>query len=147
MDYITAAGITVGLLAGAWVYASGVFSLIGYAGFLGWASYFAAGGKEAGLKSAIATNLSGVFWGVVTIYVAQLMGGFGVPSLLFTIVFAAIMCWQAKISLLSFIPGTFIGNAAYYASGNNMIGAAVGLVIGAILGYISDMAAQSITKK
>ena len=147
MDFTTAVGITVGLLAGAWVYASNALSLIGYAGFLGWASFFAAGGKEKGLKSAIITNLSGVFWGAVTMQVANFMGGLGIPSLIFTIVFAAIMCWQAKINMLGFIPGTFIGNAAYYASGCNIIGSAVALVIGAVLGYISEKSAYIIEKK
>ena len=37
------------------------------------------------------------------------------------------MCWQAKISFLSFIPGTFIGNAAFYATECNGIGALLGL--------------------
>ena len=40
MGYLLAVGITVGLLAGAWVYLSGVAGMIGFAGFLGWASYF-----------------------------------------------------------------------------------------------------------
>ena len=49
MGYLLAVGITVGLLAGAWVYLSGVAGMIGFAGFLGWASYFAAGGGGKGV--------------------------------------------------------------------------------------------------
>lgn len=145
MTYLLAVGITVGLLAGAWVFGAGAAGLIGFAGFLGWASYFAAGGGKKGVVSALCSNLSGVVWGVVTITLAGLLPG--VPSLVFTILFAAIMCWQAKISLLGFIPGTFIGNACFYASGNEAVGTAIGLVCGIALGWISDEAAKLISKK
>ncbi len=145
MSYLLAVGITVGLLAGGWVYFSGIVSFIGYAGFLGWASYFAAGGGIKGVKSALSTNLIGVFWGVCTIALCNLFPA--VPSILFTILFAAIMCWQAKFPILGFIPGTFIGNAVYYASGNNWQGAAVGLVCGIALGLLSDELAKKMSEK
>ena len=112
MTYLFAVGITVGILAGAWVYAGGTLGFVGCAGFLGWATYFAAGGGKKGIISTLCSNLSGVFWGVITIWAATTFTA--VPSLFFTIAFAAIMCWQAKLNLLEFIPGTFIGNAAYW---------------------------------
>lgn len=145
MNYISAVGITVGLLAGAWVFASGALGFIAFAGFLGWATYFAAGGKLDGMKKALCCNIAGVFWGVVTIFISGL-----IPNslgLVITILVAAIMCWQAKISFLSFIPGTFIGNAAFYATDCNGIGALLGLVIGIMLGYISDIGAQKLAPK
>ena len=116
MTYLFAVGITVGILAGAWVYAGGTLGFVGFAGFLGWATYFAAGGGKKGIISTLCSNLSGVFWGVITIWAATTFTA--VPSLFFTIAFAAIMCWQAKLNLLEFIPGTFIGNATFYAAGN-----------------------------
>lgn len=72
---------------------------------------------------------------------------YGCTILVFTIAFAAIMCWQAKLNLLEFIPGTFIGNAAFYAAGNDAIGAAVGLTCGAVLGLLSDFSAKSFLQK
>ena len=133
MSYLAAVGITVGFLAGAWVYLSGELSLIGFVGFLGWASYFAAGGGTKGARSAFCTNMSGILWGVITIA--------------FTILFAAIMCWQAKLGFLGFIPGTFIGNAAFYASGNNWQGTAVALICGIGLGLLSDVLAKKMSEK
>ena len=100
MGYLLAVGITVGLLAGAWVYLSGVAGMIGFAGFLGWASYFAAGGGGKGVKSAFCSNLSGVFWGVATVFLCGILPG--VPGLVFTVLFAAIMCWQARFSFVGF---------------------------------------------
>lgn len=145
MTYLLAVGITVGILAGVWVYASGVLALIGFAGFLGWASYFAAGGGKKGVVSALCSNLSGVLWGFLTVL---LIGALPmVPPLVFTILFAAIMCWQAKIPLLAFIPGTFIGNAVYYATGNDVVGSVIGLVIGVFLGIASDVLAKMLSKK
>ena len=144
MDYISAVGIAVGLLAGAWVYLSGLVGFCGFAGFLGWASYFAAGGKKEGSVKALCCNLSGVFWGVATITLVPLLPSpFG---LVITILAAAIMCWQAKIPLLSFIPGTFIGNACFYANGNDWLGTSIGLVFGIALGFVSDQLAQALSR-
>ena len=63
MTYLFAVGITVGILAGAWVYAGGTLGFVGFAGFLGWATYFAAGGGKKGIISTLCSNLSGVFLG------------------------------------------------------------------------------------
>lgn len=147
MTYLLAVGITVGLLAGAWVYTAGALTLLSFAGFLGWATYFASGGGKQGVIKSFTSNMSGVFWGVVTIWLSNTLAPYGVPSLIFTILFAAIMCWQAKIDLLGFIPGTFIGNAAYYASGMDIWGTALGLAIGIMLGLLSDVLAKQMSKK
>lgn len=81
MTYLFAVGITVGILAGAWVYAGGTLGFVGFAGFLGWATYFAAGGGKKGIISTLCSNLSGVFWGVITIWAATTFTA--VPSLFF----------------------------------------------------------------
>ena len=145
MSYLAAVGITVGFLAGAWVYLSGELSLIGFVGFLGWASYFAAGGGTKAARSAFCTNMSGILWGVLNIALSSALPG--VPGIAFTILFAAIMCWQAKLGFLGFIPGTFIGNAAFYASGNNWQGTAVALTCGIGLGLLSDVLAKKMSEK
>ncbi|MBQ3336672.1 MAG: DUF1097 domain-containing protein [Selenomonadaceae bacterium] len=148
MTYLISVGATVGILAGAWCLAADSFELIIFAGFLGWATYFAAGAGVKGVKLGLCSNLSGVIWGLAT---TALCGIFpDVPYYFFTIIFAAIMCWQAHVQLLSFIPGTFIGNATYYAAtalGGNPIIIVVGLVCGIFLGLISDKSARLLTKR
>lgn len=113
MTYLISVGVTVGILAGLWCFAADSFGLISFAGFLGWATYFAAGGSVKGVKLGLCSNLSGVIWGILTIKLCGLFPN--VPYYFFTIIFAAIMCWQAHAEFLSFIPGTFIGNATFYA--------------------------------
>ena len=89
--------------------------------------------------------MSGILWGVITIALSSALPG--VPGIAFTILFAAIMCWQAKLGFLGFIPGTFIGNAAFYASGNNWQGTAVALICGIGLGLLSDVLAKKMSEK
>ncbi len=147
MTYLISVGVTVGILAGAWCLAADNIGLISFAGFLGWATYFAAGGGVKGVKLGLCSNMSGVFWGLVT---TALCGIFpDVPYYFFTIIFAGIMCWQAHVELLSFIPGTFIGNATYYAVmalGGEPVLTAIGLACGIFLGIISDKSARLLTK-
>ena len=147
MTYLISVGVTVGILAGVWCFAADNLGLISFAGFLGWATYFAAGGDIKGVKLGLCSNLSGVAWGLVT---TALCGIFpDVPYYFFTIIFAAIMCWQAHVQLLSFIPGTFIGNATYYAVsalGGAAGFTAFGLACGILLGLISDKSARLLTK-
>lgn len=155
MSYLTAVGITVGILAGVWCFIADTSGLTGFVGFLGWATYFAAGGGKNGVVSGLASNLSGVIWGVLTTLICGCFSG--IPYYFFTIIFAAIMCWQARFQLLGFIPGTFIGNAAYYAAAavgyritdNPFTGAvltAVGLACGIFLGLLSDISAKKISR-
>ena len=147
MTYLISVGVTVGILAGLWCFAADSFGLISFAGFLGWATYFAAGGDVKGVKLGLCSNLSGVIWGVLTLTFCGMFPN--VPYYFFTIIFAAIMCWQAHAELLSFIPGTFIGNATFYAV--NALGGspeltAIGLACGIFLGIISDKSARFLTK-
>ena len=144
MDYITAAGITVGILAGIWIHCSGIIAISTFAGFLGWASYFAAGGKREGGLRAACGNLSGVCWGLATLWVKGLLP----PSLglVVMMIAAAAMCWQAKIGFLSYIPATFIGNACFYANNADPMNSAVGLIIGIALGFLSDYGAQYVSR-
>ena len=142
MTYLFAVGVTVGILAGAWVYAGGTLGFVGLRDFL-------AGQLILQLVAVKRHNFYALFkskrcfWGVITIWAATTFTA--VPFLFFTIAFAAIMCWQAKLNLLEFIPGTFIGNAAFYAAGNDAIGAAVGLTCGAVLGLLSDFSAKKLS--
>jgi hypothetical protein len=145
MDYISAVSVTVGLLAGIWVYGAGALGLIGFAGFLGWASYFAAGGGRDGAIKAVCCNMSGVLWGLVTVFLAGHLPE--QAGLVVIILAAAFMCFQAKIPLLSFIPATFIGNACFYANNNDGLSTAIGLLCGVALGFVSDQAAKFLSKR
>lgn len=153
MDLVVALGISIGVLIAAWVYVAvsmPELGLIVWAGIVAWATFYAAGGGMDGLQKAIASNLAGNFWAAVALYVTAMMGGDVLTlSLAFGVV-AFIFCVQSKISLLSFIPGAFLGAATWV--GVDVAGAAgdggvvdmadvmipVSMVVGAILGWVSE---------
>lgn len=159
MDLVVALGISIGILIAAWVYvAVGMpeLGLIVWAGIVAWATFYAAGGGAGGLQKSIASNLAGNFWAAVALFVwASLGGSLLVLSLAFGIV-AFIFCVQSKIPLLAFIPGAFLGAATWV--GVDVAGAGgdggvvdmadvmipVSMVVGAILGYISEMVGKKI---
>lgn len=156
MDVLVALGISIGVLIAGWTYVAGLESvnLPVWAGIIAWGCFFAAGGKTAGLSKTIAANLSGVFWAFLAVQVLTRSGG-GLPLLAVLVGVAAfLMVVQAKVSALSFIPGAFLGAATAVSV---VVGAAgkfphpwartvIALVIGALLGYLSEMLAGSFSR-
>ncbi|MFZ7103786.1 MAG: DUF1097 domain-containing protein [Peptococcaceae bacterium] len=150
MDFLIAVGISVGILAGLWTAGSVSFGLLTFAGFLSWASFYAAGGKIQGLKNTLITNFSGVIWGFIMIKLSVILtpllgdiAGLGLAVM----IGAGGMCWQAKIPLLGFIPGAFIGCSTFFAANFDFAGSVTGLILGAFLGYISEIGGLSLAKK
>src|SRR5215210_3777446 len=108
MDMLIALGLSIGVLIAIWTYiALGVAALPVWAGIVAWGTFFAAGGKTDGLIRTIASNLSGVLWAFVALFLSQQFGGWiPVLSLLVGVV-AFMMVVQSRIPQLSFIPGAF----------------------------------------
>jgi Protein of unknown function (DUF1097) len=149
MDALVALGLAIGILIAGWTYvALGVAALPVWAGIVAWGCFFAAGGKTEGLVKTIASNLSGVLWAFLALFLANRFGG-GVPILSVLVGLAAFgMVVQAKIPALGFIPGAFLGAATAVsvvvgASGTWM-NVIIALVVGAVLGYLSEMLAGMI---
>jgi uncharacterized protein DUF1097 len=153
MDVIVALAISIGILIAGWTYvALGVAALPVWAGIVAWGCFFAAGGKTTGLTKTIASNLSGVVWAFLALEGARRFGG-GLPVLSAMVGLAAFfMVLQAKLPALSFIPGAFLGAAtavsvvvgAGTAFPHPWVKTIVALVVGAVLGYVSEMLAGSI---
>jgi hypothetical protein len=154
VDALLALGISIGILISGWTYlALGPGALPVWAGIVAWGCFFAAGGKMAGLYKTIAANLSGVLWAYLALTAATRFGG-GLAVLSAMVGIAAlIMVLQAKISILSFIPGAFIGAATAVSV---VVGAkgtfdspwtktVIALVAGAVLGYLSEVLAGAMT--
>src|SRR5688572_13799522 len=156
MDVLVALAISIGILIAVWTYvALGVAALPVWAGIVAWGCFFAAGGKTAGLSKTIASNLSGVVWAFLALYAARSLGG-SVPILAVCVGVAALfMVLQAKIPALSFIPGAFLGAAtavsvvvgAGAAFPHPWIKTVIALVAGAVLGYVSEMVANSFSRR
>lgn len=152
MDALVALALSIGILIAGWTYlALGVAALPVWAGIVAWGSFFAAGGKTTGLAKTIASNLSGVLWAFVALYLWNRFGG-GVPMLSLLVGLAAfIMVLQAKIPALSFIPGSFLGAATAVSvvvgANGTYTNTIIALVAGALLGYLSEMLAGALGPK
>ena len=151
MDVLVALAISIGILIAGWTYvALGVAALPVWAGIVAWGCFFAAGGKTTGLTKTIASNLSGVFWAFVALKATDSFGG-GLPVLSAMVGLAAlVMVLQAKISALSFIPGSFLGAATAVSvvvgAKGTWTSTIIALVAGAVLGYVSEMLAGAMSK-
>ena len=151
MDALVALALSIGILIAGWTYvALGPGALPVWAGIVAWGCFFAAGGKTEGLMKTIAANLSGVLWAFLALTAWNSLGG-GVPMLSLLVGVAAFgMVLQAKIPALGFIPGAFLGAATAVSvvvgANGSWAKTCIALVIGAVLGYISEMLAGALTK-
>lgn len=145
MNFLVAVGISIGVLAGIWAQFCGNIGLLSWVGFVSWACFYASGGKPAGLAKTVASNLSGVFWGFVIVAIMNLLN-FPYALGVAVVIGAFMMCVQAHISYLSFIPGAFAGCASYFGSGLDIKATAISLVCGAVLGYFSEVIALYMVK-
>ena len=150
MDALVALALSIGILIAGWTYvALGPGALPVWAGIVAWGCFFAAGGKTEGLVKTVASNLSGVLWAFLALTAANRFGG-GLPVLSAMVGVAAFgMVLQAKIPTLAFIPGAFLGAATAVSvvvgASGSWAKTCVALVIGAVLGYVSEMLAGALT--
>jgi len=154
--FLVAVTITVGVLAGLFnlayvLYANSdaTFNLTGLvvAGFLGWATFYAAGGGKDGLVKGIPANLSGVLWAVVIVFIWDKAFGFNVLGAFIAVgIGAGAMCFQAHLKWFGFIPGAFIGCSTFFAlgaaiNGDVLFPTIIGLLVGLGLGWVSQKSA------
>ncbi|WP_406024196.1 DUF1097 domain-containing protein [Nocardioides sp. NBC_00850] len=143
MKKLLGIGISVGVLAGIWTQVSIELALITWVGFVAWACYFAAGGGREGFQKGLAANLAGALWGYGASLVLTYATFTGAVALVVTVV-AFILCLQAAVDLLSFIPGAFAGTAVIFGTSFDLSGTLIALVVGAGLGWLSDIAGRRI---
>lgn len=138
MKDLVGIGLSVGILAGVWTYASVELALITWVAFIAWACFFAAGGGTEGLQKGLAANLAGVFWGwIVSLGLTTISDSTLALAILVTVI-GTILCLEAAWPPLSFIPGGFAGTAVFFGSGFDLGGVLIALVAGAVLGIVSE---------
>jgi Protein of unknown function (DUF1097) len=164
MDLVTALAIVIGVMGAiaTWLAITiGSPYLLIWAAFIGWGSYYHCGGKESGLKNSAAANVWGVVCAAVALIVLLAMGVSAVTAGICVGVTVAILILGAKVPALSAIPAAVYGyastaalfllGAAAYGEGSGAvikvaIAVAISMVIGNILGYISEKVAGSVVK-
>jgi hypothetical protein len=115
---------------------------------VGLACFVGAGGGMMGLQKSILGSLSGVVWALVYGSVAGALGHSEVADAL--IMGAAVfgMVFQARVPLLSYTAGAFIGAAtalgARAVTINGGIRVAIALAIGCVLGIVAERVAEMI---
>lgn len=159
--FLVAVTITVGVLAGLLNFGYEIYAKLGasfnltglvVAAFLGWATFYAAGGGKDGLVKGIPANLSGVVWGIVIVLIWKAFGFNLFGAFLAVAVGAGAMCFQAHIKWLGFIPGAFIGCSTFFAlsaqiTGDVLFPTIIGLLLGLVLGWVSQKSALLIQDK
>jgi hypothetical protein len=103
-----------------------------------WALYFATGTKMTGIRTTLASTLSGVFWAWLLSLVLPLATFPGALAVLVGVL-ALVLCLQAAVPALSFIPGGFIGAAVLFGTSFAVWQTALALVLGVGFGWASDL--------
>jgi hypothetical protein len=158
MKLYTALGIAIGVLIAIWTFisvsTSDKLGLIVWAGIVAWGAFFAAGGGTEGLKKTIAAHVAGNFWAFLALLVYGKLGGAN-PLVLAVLVgiIAFMMCIQANVPLLSFIPGAFLGAATWVGAGGGgsltkaSLMISVSMILGAIFGYVSEVVGKRLAAR
>jgi len=162
MDLIVALAIVIGVMGGiaTWV-ALNVSYLLIWAIFIGWACFFHCGGKEEGAKNSAVANVWGVICAAVALVVLLAIGVTPVAAGICVAVTVAIMILGAKVPALGAIPAAVYGYAATaaFVIHGGALGAgsgaviqaalqvAVSLIIGNVLGYVSEKIAGALVSK
>lgn len=138
MKSLLGIGISVGVLAGLWTYTSVELTLITWVAFVAWACFFAAGGGTTGLVKGLAANVAGVFWGWMISQGLETVSASTLALALMVTVVGFILCVEAALPVLSFIPGGFAGTAVFFGTAFDLTGVLVAIVAGALLGIVSE---------
>ncbi|HEX2257315.1 MAG TPA: DUF1097 domain-containing protein [Afifellaceae bacterium] len=167
MSLITALAISIGGLGGiaTWLYLGWLPGLQIWATFIAWACCFHCGGKEGGLKTTIVCNIVGAVLAWIALLLVTRTGladslGLALWAGICVGITVAILVLLANIPAFATIPAMVYGYASVAAYAlltgnfdaltaasmeNALVTVVVSMVIGAILGYISEKIAVALT--
>ena len=165
MKRLVAVGISIGVLAGLFTWFSfGELTHIGswnsplvvWVGFAAWACFYAVGGNVEGLVKAAGSTVSGLVWGWLIVEAWMHISSTSMAFLGLCVGIGAFgMCVQAAVPVLAFIPGAFVGAAAYFGYGGSLAfkgtgsifaSVLVSLVVGVVLAFASERGADAIER-
>ncbi len=168
MSLISALAISIGVLGGiaTWAFLGPLAGTLQiWAAFIAWACFFHCGGKEGGLKATLPATVAGAIMAGLTL-IAVSRGGLGaslglpVWAGLCVGVGVLVMILLANLPALGAIPAMVYGFAATAAQAlmaadglanltspglaNPVVSIAASMVVGAILGYVSEKVAVAL---
>lgn len=150
--------LSVGILAGLWVFFSltvgsiGGITLYPWVVFITWGLFFTAGADNKAAVKVATTAVWGPIFGWICVFVGATTLGpiIGVPvglGILVAICAWAIVIMMTDIPIFSFGPGAFAGWAVFFATGNDFVGSVIILLVGVCLGWISVKIPSMFSKK
>lgn len=159
MKPVNAISLSVGLLVTVWTFSTFGFlepKVITWITFLTWASFYAAGAGVGGLGKSIACGIAGALISAGVIWLSPRLGGGsqGAGLLITSLLLGTlgwVLCRMSQAMLLSCIPASFIGAAAYFGAGapldGRLVWVLVSIVCGAVMGLLSQRLAGVFTAK
>jgi hypothetical protein len=160
MSMLIALALSIGLLAvvATWVF-FGPLAAVGFQiwqAFVAWGCFFHSGGKTDGLKKTVICMSFGAVVGMLSVLLAGQLGMLGALAVPVAVgIGVACMVLAAHLPLLSTIPACVYGFASVAAlillgkdmTPMNAIVPTIGsIVVGALFGWVSEMAAGKLTK-
>lgn len=164
MNIVTALALVIGALG-----AVATFLVLGPLGpvglslwalFIGWGSFFSAGGGDKGLKDAIVGALWGSLMATIALNLLPSVGSMGTLGTAIVVgATVAVMILGAHVPLLSAIPAAVYGYASTaafalmkadaVAAGTNIatspfVNIAASMAVGALFGFVSEKIAKSL---
>ncbi|MDD3363996.1 MAG: DUF1097 domain-containing protein [Syntrophomonas sp.] len=128
--------LSIGILAGIWTFVSISFGILTWPTFVGWAIFFFLGGNKDALVKAFPPVLVGIVLTYLTLAANTSLKGDTLVLSILVVVLAFILTFMMNVSWLAAAPAGFCMTAVYFGVGDP-IKAAVPLIIGLLLGYIS----------
>ncbi|MBI6874955.1 DUF1097 domain-containing protein [Clostridium aciditolerans] len=149
MDALIANAISMGILAWIWANVSAAIGAATWAGFMGTTTYYASGQRFIkGWVRGIIANMVGVLWAIVCVEVSKVLHLPNIVAIMTGVISFGIVA-QAKWKTLSFIPGVYIGCSTTFgmlAMNNSYMTTAAALLMGSVVGILSDAGGELIVK-
>lgn len=106
--------LSVGIVAAILMPIAAMISLAVPAVFIGWSTFFVAGGKTSTIKNGAAPSLFGLLLGYGSMIALPILGGGSTALALLIGLIAFLMVYAMNYPLLALCPGSFLGCAAYF---------------------------------
>jgi len=128
--------LSIGILAGIWTYVSMTCGILTWPAFVGWAIFFFAGANKDALVKAFPPILVGLALGYGTVLINTALKGDTLILSILVVVLAFLLTFMMNISWLATAPAAFAMVAVFFGVGDPLK-AAIPLIIGLLLGYVS----------
>jgi hypothetical protein len=153
--------VSIGLLAVADTYlTAAILPIPVWVTFIAWASFFIVGGGSRGLIQSVASNLTGLAIGSLTLLAISSTSSAPLVAAILVGLGSAAMVQASKATLLNALPAVVWGFASTVGTtvasgmpittlgiGNPAIVAAAALIVGGLFGYVSELFGEFLTDK